>query len=278
MKIERKMNILDHILADKRREVEENRELYPLKLLEKSIYFQASPVSMKKYLLRPDLNGIIAEFKRRSPSKGVINEFADPEKVCLGYMQAGASALSVLTDSKYFGGSASDLQVARDLNFCPILRKDFILDEYQVVESRSIGADAILLIAGILDRERLQGLYELARSLGMEVLFEVHRLEELDLLPSGAEIIGVNSRDLRDFSVSRESMLEMAGSLPESAVRVAESGIDSPTALLQLRRAGYQGFLIGERFMREASPAQACRRFIRKTMALSRCKDQSQDD
>lgn len=273
-----KMTILDQILADKRREVAENKALYPVKLLEKSIYFQTDPVSLKKYLLRTDLNGLIAEFKRRSPSRGMINEFADPAKVCLGYMQAGASALSVLTDEKYFGGSVSDLQLARDLNFCPILRKDFILEEYQVIESRSIGADAILLIAGVLDRKTLGRLEALARTLGMEVLFEIHRKEELDLLPAGAEIIGVNSRDLSDFSVSRERVLQMAGQLPEDAVKVAESGIDSPTTLLQLRRAGYQGFLIGEGFMREANPAAACRRFIKNVGMLSRCKNSGNDE
>jgi indole-3-glycerol phosphate synthase len=147
------------------------------------------------------------------------------------------------------------------------------LEEYQVIESRSIGADAILLIAAVLDRKTLEQLSALARSLGMEVLFEIHREEELDRLPEGAEIIGVNSRDLGDFSVSKEAVLEMAGRLPDDAVKVAESGIDHPDTLHQLRQAGYQGFLIGERFMREANPAAACRHFIRKVGALARCRE-----
>jgi indole-3-glycerol phosphate synthase len=267
------MTILDQILSHKRKEIEEARALYPVKLLEKSVYFKASTVSLKKYLVRPDLHGVIAEFKRRSPSRGMINEFADPSKVCLGYMQAGASALSVLTESKYFGGSPEDLIAARNMNFCPVLRKDFVLDEYQVIESRSIGADAILLIAGVLGKEELKSLSGLARSLGMEVLFEIHRPGEMDLLPAEAEIIGVNSRNLASLSVDRESIMDMAGQLPASVVKVAESGIDSPEALLQLRRAGYQGFLIGEHFMKEANPADTCRQFIRKVKVLSGCKN-----
>jgi indole-3-glycerol phosphate synthase len=158
------MNILDQIVAYKRTEVQENKELYPVKLLEKSPYFTANPVSLKKYLQRTDLLGIIAEFKRKSPSKGVINEYASPANVCLEYMQAGASALSIVTDSKFFGGSNKDLSTARKYNYCPILRKDFILDEYQVIEARSIGADVILLIAEVLTKEELKTLSSLAHS------------------------------------------------------------------------------------------------------------------
>lgn len=271
------MQILEKILSDKKKEVAEARALYPVRLLEKSIYFQANPVSLKKYLLRPDLNGIIAEFKRCSPSRGMINEFADPAMVSLGYMQAGASALSVLTDNKYFKGSAADLTAARNLNFCPVLRKDFLLDEYQVIESRSIGADAILLIAGVLDKSALKHLSELAGSLGMEVLFEIHSLEELDLLPAGAEIIGINSRNLDTLSVDRGALPGMAGGLPDSAVKVAESGIDGPEALIKLKKAGFQGFLIGEHFMREGSPPDACRRFIRKLKGLSASNEPGKD-
>ncbi len=266
------MDILKDILENKRREVRESRELYPVKLLEKSIYYQASPVSLKKYILRPDMTGIIAEFKRRSPSRGMINEFADPAKVCIGYMQAGVSALSVLTDKVFFGGTKKDLEAARGNNYCPILRKDFIIDAYQVIESRSIGADAILLIAGVLKADELKELSDLAHSLGMEVLFEVHRPEEVDLLPPEAAIIGVNSRNLGNFSVSMEATARMAGMLPGSVVRVAESGIDSPETLLELRRSGYHGFLIGEHFMREGHPANAAKQFIRKLKILERCR------
>ena len=256
------MTILDQIVAHKKKELAENQELFPVKLLEKSIYFKARPVSMKKYLLRPDLFGIIAEFKRKSPSRGTINEFANPETVCLGYMQAGASALSVLTDTEFFGGSKSDLVMARKGNYCPILRKDFIIDEYQVIESRSIGADAILLIARILEPHELASLHRLAKDLGMEVLFEVHDREDVDKLPPDAELIGINNRNLQDFSVNISHAVALAGMLPPGSIKVAESGIDSPGMYHALKDAGFQGFLIGEKFMREARPEKACRQFI----------------
>ncbi len=258
------MNILDKILADKRREVNENRELYPVKLLERSIYFNAQPVSLAKYLQRKELCGIIAEFKRKSPSRGIINEFADPSGICLEYMQAGASALSVLTDGKYFGGSKQDLAAARKFNYCPILRKDFIIDEYQVIEARSIGADAILLIAEVLSPGSLKTLSGLAESLGLEVLFEVHEPESLDKLPDGAKIVGINNRNLKNFSVDIEKSLELAERIPPGVIKVAESGISNPETAAMLLKKGFSGLLMGERFMREASPGKACRLFIRE--------------
>lgn len=256
------MTILEQIVAHKRKEVVESKELYPVKLLERSTYFEAKPVSLKKYILRQDLFGIIAEFKRKSPSKGIINEFARPGQVCLGYMQAGASALSVLTDSMYFAGTKNDLIIARKSNYCPILRKDFVVDEYQIIESRSIGADALLLIVDILTDAELKGFYNLARSLDMEVLFEVHDAGGIERLPSDAEIVGVNSRNLGNFSVNTEHAISLIDKLPTNVVKVAESGIDSSDVYHSLREAGYCGFLIGELFMREASPAKACEQFI----------------
>lgn len=256
------MNILNEIVAYKRQEVEEQKSLYPVKLLERSIYFQSPTLSLSKYILRNDLSGIIAEFKRRSPSKGVINEFAKPDKVCLEYMRGGASALSVLTDAKYFGGSSRDLTLARKYNFCPILRKDFIVDDYQVVEARSIGADAILLIAEILTANQLKSLASLAFSLGLEVLFEVHERESIGKLPPDAQIVGVNSRNLTDFSVSIENATNLIDLLPPNVVKVAESGIDSPETLIKLKELGFNGFLIGEHFMRNANPGKACEQFV----------------
>ncbi|MEM7299120.1 MAG: indole-3-glycerol phosphate synthase TrpC, partial [Bacteroidota bacterium] len=173
------MNILEEIVANKRKEVNAQKELYPIKLLEKSTYFEGQPVSLKKYIRREDKSGIIAEIKRKSPSKGLINKHVSVERTSIGYMQAGASGLSVLTDNQYFGGTAEDLKVARSFNFCPILRKDFMIDEYQVLEAKSIGADVILLIASVLDKEEIEKLGGLAQSLGMEVLLEVHGEEEL---------------------------------------------------------------------------------------------------
>jgi len=263
------MNILEEIVAHKRAEVQENKELYPVKLLEKSPYFQATPVSLKKYLLRNDLSGVIAEFKRQSPSKGILNEYANPANVCLEYMQAGASALSVITDSKYFGGSNKDLTTARKYNYCPILRKDFILDEYQIIEARSIGADVVLLIAEILTAEELKNLSALAKSLQMEVLFEIHDEENIAKLPADAKIVGINNRNLDTLDVSIEHSLNLLSKLPANAVKVAESGIDSPETALALKNAGFNGLLMGTRFMREADPGRACKLFIKGMKKLT---------
>src|SRR5258706_9468267 len=167
------MNILDQILAHKRKEVDERKGLYPVKLLEQSIYFATPAVSLKKYLLRDDKVGIIAEIKRKSPSKGIINEHVSIERTSIGYMQAGASALSILTDTEFFGGKNEDLTLARKFNYCPILRKDFTIDEYQIIEAKSIGADIILLLANVLSPEQIKAFSMLGHSLGLEILLEV---------------------------------------------------------------------------------------------------------
>lgn len=258
------MTILDKIIAHKQQEVARRRELYPVKLLEQSIYFETPVVSLKKYLLREDKSGVIAEFKRRSPSKGDINPHASVERVSIGYMQAGASALSILTDEHFFGGRKADLTEARKFNFCPILRKDFTIDEYQVIEAKSIGADAILLIAECLDRDRLQSLAKTAKDLGLEVVLEVHSAEQLEKYNEFVDLIGVNNRNLKDFSVSIATSLELFDSLPEEVVKVSESGLNDPNAVVELHRVGYRGFLIGEFFMASTDPGKACRDFIRR--------------
>jgi indole-3-glycerol phosphate synthase len=264
------MNILDQIVAHKRKETEERRALYPAALLERSPHFSAPCVSLRRYLLRSDLSGIIAEFKRKSPSAGEINPFVPVEQVSVGYMKAGASALSILTDSAFFGGKNEDLTRARQLNYCPILRKDFILDEYQIIEARSIGADAILLIASILSPDEISRLALFARSLGLEVLLEVHDAEELERsLCEGVDLVGVNNRKLRDFSVSLDTSLELAAQIPDSFVKVAESGLSEPAQVQQLRAAGYRGFLMGQHFMEQARPELACARFVARLRALS---------
>lgn len=262
-------SILDEIIADKRREVEERKSLYPTALLERSLYFGTTPVSLSKYLQRPDLNGIIAEFKRKSPSKGDINPYADVAKTTLGYMQAGASALSILTDTKYFGGKSADLETARKVNYCPILRKDFVIDEYQVIEAKSIGADAILLIAAVLDENEIKSLSKLAFSLGLEVLFEMHDVAELDKYQSDF-IAGVNNRNLNDFSVSLERSEKFSELLPANAIKVAESGISSAEDVLRLKKSGYSGFLVGEQFMKQFEPGKACAKFISEINSLKK--------
>ena len=259
------MNILEEIIAYKKEEVRERKELYPVRLLERSIYFASPTVSLKKYLLRKDKCGIIAEIKRRSPSKGVINNYVSVERTSIGYMQAGASALSVLTDKKYFGGSNEDLQIARKFNFCPILRKEFIIDEYQVLEAKSIGADAILLIAAVLTPKEVHHLSRHAKSLGMEVLLEIHDEKELQLnLHDSVDIIGVNNRDLKTFATSIETSIALADKIPAGYVMISESGIHEPDDIVNLKQAGYQGFLMGEHFMVHGRPEKSCADFINK--------------
>jgi indole-3-glycerol phosphate synthase len=258
------MNILSTIAEHKRKQVAALKELYPIALLEKSAFFETSPVSLTRYLLRPDKSGIIAEFKRQSPSKGVINAYVSIDQVSIGYMQAGASALSVLTDEDFFRGKNEDLTRARELNYCPILRKDFIIDPYQVIEAKSIGADAVLLIAAILTTEQTLELAKLARSLGMETILEVHSREELGHRNQYISIIGVNNRNLADFSVSLETSMSLSEYIEKDDLFISESGLREPSDVLKLRQAGYRGFLIGEQFMATADPAAACQQFISK--------------
>ncbi|HYC87037.1 MAG TPA: indole-3-glycerol phosphate synthase TrpC [Chryseosolibacter sp.] len=257
------MNILEKIVEHKRKEVADRKSLYPVKLLEQSIYFQSPTVSLKKYVCRHDKTGIIAEFKRRSPSKGVINAHASVERTTIGYMQAGASALSVLTDKEFFGGSNEDLVTARKFNFCPILRKDFTIDEYQIIEAKSIGADAILLIAAILNPTDVKRLRSFAQSFGLEVLLEVHDESELmSNLDAGADLIGVNNRNLKTFELSVEVSKRLASLIPSGIVRVSESGIASTDVIVDLQSYGYQGFLMGENFMKHHRPDLTAMEFM----------------
>lgn len=256
------MTILDEIIAYKRKEVEERASTHPIKLLEQSLYFNSDCVSLKKYILRDDKSGIIAEFKRKSPSKGNINVYADVEKVTIGYMQAGASALSVLTDNHFFGGKNSDLITARKFNFCPILRKDFTISEYQIIEAKSIGADAILLIAAVLTKEEITRFSKLAFHLGMEVLLEIHTQQELDKYIPEISLVGINNRNLKTFEVDYENSIRLANQLPENTVKIAESGINNPKKIMDLKAHGFDGFLIGENFMKTAEPEITAKKFI----------------
>jgi len=263
------MNILDKIIARKQEEVAEKSSLVPVKLLEKSEFFESNVVSMKKYVCDPGKSGIISEFKRKSPSKGMINGAADVEAVSIGYMQAGASALSILTDVDFFGGSNGDLKIARQYNFCPILRKDFVVDEYQIIEAKSIGADCILLIAAALEPLRLRELATFAKSLGLEVLMEVHDGEELERsLCEDLDLVGVNNRDLKTFEVSLQTSMDLVDKIPSDFVKISESGISDPATLINLKRAGFEGFLIGESFMKSSRPEQAAYNFIKEYKKL----------
>jgi indole-3-glycerol phosphate synthase len=259
--------ILDTIVSHKRQEIAQRRELVPVKLLETSLYFKSQPLSLRQYLTRPNSSGLIAEFKRKSPSKGWINQYAPVERTTLGYMQAGAAALSILTDTQFFGGKNEDLTIARRFNFCPILRKDFVVDEYQILEAKSVGADAVLLIAAILTPAEIDSLGRLARSLGLEVLLEVHDSEELarSANPEAVNLIGVNNRNLHDFSLSLDTSMALAELIPSSFVKVSESGISTAQAIGQLRDAGYQGFLLGEAFIARPGPNGPARPWFRKS-------------
>ena len=256
------MDILQEIVLHKQKEVEERKSLYPIKLLEQSAFYDGKTVSMVEYIRRPDKVGIISEFKRQSPSKGIINSTAKIEKTSIGYMQAGASGLSVLTDTKFFGGTSADLMETRKFNFCPILRKDFMIDEYQVIEAKSIGADMILLIARILEPDQLKRLAELASSLGMEVLMEIHNVAELEKVCDDVDIVGVNNRNLETFETSIEVSKTLSEKIPRQFLKISESGIHDASTVIELMKYGYEGFLVGERFMATGQPEKACREFI----------------
>lgn len=257
------MNILEEIIGKKVLEVKERRLRAPVPFLEKKKLFRRKVLPMTTFVLDEGKTGIIAEFKRKSPSRGVLNDSVTVEEVTTGYFRSGASALSVLTDSPYFGGSEQDILRARELNPIPILRKDFIVDEYQVWESRAMGADALLLIAAALDAKKIRKLAGLARSLGLQVLLELHHEGELDAINEFVDLVGVNNRDLNTFEVDVERSFIMAEKIPDTFVRISESGIHSPLVIKKLRRAGYQGFLIGESFMKAADPVSAFSDFVK---------------
>jgi indole-3-glycerol phosphate synthase len=257
------MTTLEQIVANKRKELPVKMEKTPVGVLERMPGFERKTVSLTQALLNPERTGIIAEFKRKSPSKGILNAYATIEEVTTGYFRAGASALSVLTDMEFFGGSAEDLIRTREINPIPILRKDFIIHEYQVVESKAMGADAVLLIAALLDKRLAKQLAALARSLHLQVILEVHNAAEIAMANEHVSVIGVNNRDLRDFSVDINRSMELAPLIAPDFLKISESGIYSVTALKQLKSFGYDGFLIGERFMKEADPATAFAEFVK---------------
>lgn len=264
------MNLLEQIAANRKKELAEIKKRVPLRDLEKSQYFSRTGISLSENILNPAKTGIIAEFKRRSPSAGIINSGAKIEEVTIGYSGLGASGLSILTEKKFFGGDVNDLRIARNLNSIPILRKDFLIDEYQVIESKAIGADAILLIASLLTRNQVLRMSSLARSIGLQVLLEVHNEDELGKLNEFVDIAGVNNRNLRTFKVDTELSLKLADKIPAGFVKISESGISSSNTINILKQAGYDGFLIGERFMHSGDPVNSFSGFI-KTLRREIC-------
>jgi len=256
------MTILDEIIEYKRQEVEERKQLLSVEELQKSVFFQRKTFSLVAAIERKRGKAVIAEFKRRSPSKGVINLQADVAQTTMGYMQAGVAGISVLTDEKFFGGNTGDLLGIREQIAVPILRKDFVVDPYQVYEARAIGADVILLIAACLSAQQMIELSTLAASLGLETLFEIHDVAEIDKLPPAARLVGVNNRNLKNFEVDLSHSRHLCSLLPTSCMKIAESGIHSPEDAQKLREAGFDAFLIGEYFMKHASPEAVCKKFI----------------
>ncbi|PWV50662.1 indole-3-glycerol phosphate synthase TrpC [Chitinophaga sp. S165] len=255
-------NILTEIVAHKHIEVAARKEQRSVEELEQVSWFKRTPLSLAQFLRDPEKTGIIAEFKRRSPSKGLINGEVTVQDVTTAYTRYGASGLSVLTDEKYFGGSSDDLQQARALNNIPILRKDFIIDEYQILEAKAIGADVILLIAECLTKQEVAQLAAFANNLGLEVLLEVHSGDQLDKVTNHIQLVGVNNRDLTTFKVDFNRSCELAPQIPADKCKVAESGISNTDAIITLKQAGFQGFLIGEHFMRQENPPRAFEHFV----------------
>ncbi|HLL94475.1 MAG TPA: indole-3-glycerol phosphate synthase TrpC [Spirosoma sp.] len=253
------MTILDQIVAQKRIEVAERKAATPVSALELMPDFKRMPLSARDAVQDYRSTGIIAEFKRKSPSKGIINDRADVTTTTQGYVKAGAAVLSVLTDEPFFGGIPADLQAARLANpETPILRKDFIIDDYQILEAKAWGADVVLLIAACLTPQQIIDLSELAHNVGMQVLLEVHDEEELDRsLTHTVDLVGVNNRNLKTFVTAIDTSLRLVERIPDTFAKITESGLQDAQTMRTLFQAGFDGFLIGEAFMKTPDPAAA---------------------
>ncbi|GAA4748434.1 indole-3-glycerol phosphate synthase TrpC [Flavisolibacter ginsenosidimutans] len=254
------MNILEKIIAHKKTEVTKRKVEKPVADLEKERFFKRETLSLRKFILDEKKTGIIAEYKRQSPSKGIINDRDSVEIVTKAYFSYGASGISVLTDHEFFGGSLDDLIAARD-NGVPLLRKDFTIDEYQIIEAKAYGADAVLLIAACLSPQEVKSLAAVARNLGLEVLLELHDESELEHVCDDVSLVGVNNRNLKNFEVDLEHSVRLAQQIDDKFIKVAESGINDVKNIQYLKQAGFKGFLIGEYFMKQTSPMEAFKEF-----------------
>lgn len=257
------MNILDKIILHKREEVEVRKGLVTEAELMASKYFSKPSLSLKASLQHVNSTGIIAEFKRKSPSKGFINQYADVEVITKAYTTHGAAGLSVLTDNEFFGGSTHDLVLARE-NSIPILRKDFMIDAYQIMNAKAMGADVILLIAACLTKTEVKFLAAYAKELQLEVILELHAESELDHICESIDMVGINNRNLKTFAVDINRSLKMAKQIPGGMVKIAESGISDVATIERFKDAGFHGFLIGEIFMKDADPAKAFETFVNR--------------
>jgi indole-3-glycerol phosphate synthase len=255
------MNILDKIVAYKKGEVAAAKASKSIAELERMPFFSKPVLSLKQFLLDDAKTGIIAEYKRQSPSKGIINATATVEEVTAAYAQHGASGISVLTDTNFFGGSLQDLLEAT-INEVPLLRKDFMIDEYQFIEAKAHGAEVVLLIAACLSPKEVKHFATFAKNIGLEVLLEIHNEQELEHICDEVDLVGVNNRNLKDFIVNIDASIELIKSIPTSKVAVAESGISNTDTIVTLRQAGFRGFLIGENFMKQPKPSIAFADFV----------------
>lgn len=256
-------NILEEIVANKRIEVEHSKLLVSLDELKKAAD-SASPVrSLRKSIESHHEGGIIAEFKRRSPSKDWINRHAKVEDIIPSYEKAGAAGLSILTDLNYFGGTLQDVVKARSLTQLPILRKEFVVDAYQLYEARAAGADACLLIAAAIGTERCHELAMVAHNIGLEVILEIHQAEELEAFSHNVDIIGVNNRNLKVFKTDPSQSVALFDMLPKGALPISESGLLDANIARRLHGTGYKGFLVGEAFMKTADPGLALNNYIK---------------
>lgn len=254
------MNILETIIAQKKAEVAGHKAQFPIEHLLEPCFMERQCVSFKNAIRNSD-SGIIAEFKRKSPSKGWIHPDAEIGSVIPAYTSGGAAAISVLTDLEFFGGNLNDLKQARMLTHLPLLRKDFIIDEYQILQAKAFGADCILLIVAALTKQEIKHFTTLAQSIGLEVLVEVHEKKELDSVIVTPDLIGINNRNLKTFRTSVDVSIDLFDAIPDHVVKISESGISSTDTIRQLRCTGYDGFLMGENFMKESSPGDALRQF-----------------
>lgn len=255
-------NILEQIVANTRLEVAARQAILPFEALRQRVASQQRVALPFADALKDSPTGIIAEFKRKSPSLGWIKEEGRADIIPADYAQHGATALSILTDEVYFGGTLSFIEMARPKVNIPILRKDFIIDSYQIYEAKAAGADVILLIAACLTREACASLALTAKKLGLEVLLEVHNEEEIDYYCEGVTAIGVNNRNLKTFVTDLSTSIVLAPKLPSEVARVAESGLSRPEDVQLLRSYGFCGFLMGEAFMKTNAPGQALSQFI----------------
>lgn len=257
------MSILAQIVADQRKEIALKKAVTSENQLHDMPLYNRLTISFSSAIKNTPL-GIVAEHKRRSPSKPEIKLQSRVAAVAQGYEKAGVAAMSVLTNNQYFGGSIEDLLLARSACNLPLLRKEFVVDAYQIHEAKAYGADAILLIAACLSGDETNRLAETAKSIGLEVLLEVHNKTELEQSPLAfIDVVGVNNRNLRDFSVSLDTSLSLAEYIPSEKVKISESGISSHNAITTLQQAGFDGFLMGEHFMLHESPGDAAQQFIK---------------